>query len=96
MTKREKIVKYLADNGIDILKHERKNSRYAKPGTIVIGGYFSDRETFYAVLDLTGYDPATGKKRPIELKAPYEKDAWGNVNWFKHDHSEERIVWIGD
>lgn len=96
MTKREKIIKYLADNGIDILKYERKNSRYAKSGTIVIGGYRSaNADVYRAVSDLTGYDPATGEMRPIALKVPYAKDAWGNVDWFTRDFTEERIIWVG-
>ena len=96
MTKREKIIRYLSENGIDILKFEIKDSRYAKSGTIVIDGWWNSTSIYHEVDKLTGWDAAAGAMRPIELKFPYKKDAWGNVDWFTRDHSYARVCWRGD
>lgn len=98
MTKREKIINYLAENGIDILAHEIKNSRYAKSGTIVIKGYNSYGEKFLHEISVrfTGWDSVSGKKRPLEIKEPYCKDIWGNIDWFHHDSTEVRLTWVVD
>lgn len=105
-TKRDKIVRYLADNGIDILKyeitattryHESEYRKYHKAGTILIEGFYGSRKSIYLEVDsLTGWDSAAGKTRPIDLKTPYHKDNWGNVDWFKRDDTVARIEWIGD
>ena len=81
LTKREKIIQYLKDSGIDLwwLRYEEIKDQWQKPGTIVISGYGTDR--FYKI------DTLARTEKKIKVNQIRDKFEW------KYAY---RIQWIGD
>ena len=87
MTRREKIIQYFKDNGIDILAHEVHDKRYDKPGTILIEKWYCASNIYRQVCDLCTYNS------PVDITTPYKKDYRGNIDWFVRDNCYVRISW---
>ena len=92
ITKREKIIKYLKENCIDILPLECTSyceERYKKTGTILIEKPhdYNGFQTFHKIIDLCTYNS------PIDTETPYHKDCFGNTTYFERNKSYIRICW---